>query len=68
MMFDTPNYRQWFDGLAQFIPEDTVSNAVRNITKILKGNPMPVTNDEIDAVKERFNWQTIVQNFWERCR
>jgi hypothetical protein len=68
ILFDTPNYRQWFDGLAKFIPESSVGDTVRNLIKILKGEARPVTDEEIAEVKERFNWESIARGFWERCR
>ena len=68
IMFDTPNYRQWFDGLAHFIPEASVRDTVRNLTKLLQGKERPVTEAEILETKRRFSWPLILQGFWERCR
>jgi len=68
IMFDTPDYRHWFDGLAKFIPETSVGETVRNLTKVLKSEIEPVTKEEIKATKKRFNWETIARGFWERCR
>jgi glycosyltransferase involved in cell wall biosynthesis len=67
IMFDTPNYRQWFDGLAEFIPESSVGDTVRALRSILKGKPRPVTDAEIEETKKRFDWERIVKGFWERC-
>ena len=68
IMFDTPNYRQWFDGLAEFVPETSVRDTVRSLTKLLHGETRPVTSDEIAETKKRFDWETIIKEFWDRCR
>jgi hypothetical protein len=67
IMFDTPNYRQWFDGLAEFIPEGSVEEVVANLRHIFKSEPRSVTDDEIKETKKRFNWKTIIKGFWKRC-
>jgi len=67
IMFDTPNYRQWFDGLAEFIPEASVGETVGNLKRLFKKEPRSVTNEEIEETKRRFNWQTIEKGFWEKC-
>lgn len=68
IMFDTPNFRQWFDGLAEFIPEETVGETVRNLTRLLQDKERPVSESEILETKERFNWEAIAEGFWKRCR
>lgn len=65
VMFDTPNYRQWFDGLAEFIPEASVGETVGNLKHLFKKELRPVTDEEILEVKRRFNWKTIMGGFWE---
>ena len=68
IMFDTPNYRQWFDGLAEFIPEASVGETVRNLVKVLQGPEKPVSYQEIAEIKLKFDWESIARGFWERCR
>jgi hypothetical protein len=67
IMFDTPNYRQWFDGLVEFIPEASVGETVGNLKRLFKKSPKPVTDDEINEVKNRFDWEKIVKGFWKQC-
>jgi len=67
IIFDTPNYRQWFDGLAEFIPEGTPKNITGRLKKIFKADVKPVTDDEIEETKKRFDWKRSVGGFWERC-
>jgi hypothetical protein len=66
-MFDTANYRQWFDGLAEFIPEVAPEIVVARLKKIFQGKVQPVTADEIAEVQKRFDWKTIIEGFWQRC-
>jgi len=65
VVFDTPNYRQWYDGLVEFIPEASVSETVGNLKHLFKRDPRPVTEEEIEEVKKRFNWKIITKGFWE---
>lgn len=67
IMFDTPNYRQWFDGLAEFIPEVGSGEVAGRLKRIFKNGPKPVTDAEIQETKNRFNWEKIINGFWERC-
>ena len=67
IMFDTLNYRQWFDKLALFVPEDGIAETAERVRRILKQVPTMVTADEIAETKRRFNWQTSVSGFWARC-
>ena len=66
IMFDTPNYRQWFDGLAEFIPERSVADTVNRLNKLLKTEPRPVTKEEIEETKRRFNWEVVIARFYDR--
>lgn len=67
IMFDNPNYRRWFDGLVKFIPEKSVGDTVRELRSVFREPPQPVTDEEIEEVKRRFNWNKIITGFWERC-
>jgi hypothetical protein len=67
IVFDTPNYRQWFDGLAIFIPEVGVKETAYNLGRVMAQPPKPMLASEIDEVKRRFDWSVIIGGFWERC-
>ena len=67
IMFDQPHYRQWFDGLAEFIPEEPRPKVVESLKKIFK-RTNPVTEEEIKEARKRFNWERIVTGFYERMR
>lgn len=70
IVFDRPEMRKWFDGLALFIPEEPREHVIDKLTKLflLKDNPtLTVLPDELALAKERFNWQTIIDGFWARA-
>lgn len=66
IMFDTPNYRQWFDGLAEFIPETNPDETVVSLKRLFHRGASAVSPAEIEAVKKRFDWKTVITGFWER--
>jgi hypothetical protein len=67
IMFDTPNYRHWFDGLAKFIPECHPGEMTGRLKRIFKDGVAPVIEQEIEETKTRFDWRRSVTGFWERC-
>lgn len=67
IMFNMPDYKFWFKDLAKFISVNSYDETIKNLIKVLNGNPKPLTNDEIEEVKKRFNWQKITKGFWDRC-
>jgi len=67
IMYDTPNYRQWYDGISEFIPEQKSGMVVKNLKRLLSKEPRPVKDAEIADIKTRFNWKQIISEFWKRC-
>jgi hypothetical protein len=67
IVFDTPDYRRWFDKLAIFIPETSPGRLCKNLEYTLNVDPIPVTDEEIEETKRRFNWKNIIEGFWQRC-
>ncbi len=69
IMLDRPHYRAWFNEFAEFVPEVDAETLIEYITDILisGGERGPVTDAEIDAAHKRFNWKTLVTEFWERA-
>jgi len=65
IVFDRPEMREWYDGHAMFIPECSGEELVNIIGSVLICPPPPVTEDERREVLEKFNWETIVNNFWK---
>lgn len=64
IVFDTPNYRQWFDGLADFIPEGSPKIVTESLQKLFKTSPKPV---DVEEARKRFDWKIITEGFWQRC-
>ena len=69
IVLDRPHYRAWFNDFAEFVPEVNTETLTECIADVLirGGERGPVTDAEIDAARERFNWQTLVSRFWERA-
>lgn len=67
IMFDTPNYRQWFDSLVSFIPETSVDGVSGYVKALIKKDSGAMTDSEIEEVKNRFSWERMMKGFWERC-
>lgn len=69
IVFDRPEMRHWFDKLAIHIPEDSrekVADTLHGIFSMQQIYPVTVSDEEKALVKERFNWQTIIEGFWSR--
>jgi hypothetical protein len=60
--FNTPNFRQWFDGIAEFIPEDR--NTSEHLRKLFEKGARPVSEDEKAYVRAKFDWQMILRLLW----
>lgn len=67
IMFDSPHYKRWYYGLAEFIPENGRPEMIENIKAILNKEYRPVTDYEMDEARTRFNWKNIIAGFWRRC-
>ncbi len=66
IVFDRPHYRRWFSGFAVFIREGNRGQAIDDLERVFKSGADPVTQQELELAKERFNWQTIITNFYKR--
>ena len=64
--FDMECYRTWFGRLTEYIAyESDAATAVPLLKEILKHKPRPVTEQEKQFVKDRFNCRKIIQGFWQ---
>ena len=66
-MFDAPHYKAWFNDMACFIPEGDASSVTESIRTILSGEKFvvpPVSVDESNKAVRRFDWGTLVSEFW----
>jgi hypothetical protein len=67
VVFDRPDNHHWFDGLAVFIPETSRDGIIENLAKVLRKGAKPVTKEEIEEAKKRFDWKPIIEGFWKKC-
>lgn len=64
--YDQPHYRYWFDGLAHFIPEGHPAEVVKRLEEFFAAPVTPTSDKHKKWVKNRFNWQTIIEGFWSK--
>lgn len=64
ILFDRSHYRNWYDGLAVFIPETERGQILVDVENVLRQGVEPVTKKEIEEGKERFNWNDLIKEFW----
>ena len=64
IVYDRPETRRWFDGLAIFIPEVKHEQVVDNLISYFQSD-LPALEKKEDVMK-RFNWKTIIEGFWSR--
>lgn len=66
IVFDRQEMRQWFNDFAIFIPETDRDGVIDNLESIFKQDIPPISDKEKDIIKDRFNWETIIKNFWNK--
>lgn len=64
--FDQPHYRQWFGPWAIFIPEGSREQVIDSLEGVFRSGAEPVTEEERNAAKVLFDWDTIIAGFWNR--
>ena len=64
--FDLPIYKAWFGDLPQYVPHCRDSALVEKLEIILRYGTNPISEIEIQNVKDKFNWQTITDSFWKK--
>jgi hypothetical protein len=65
IMFDAAHYRLWFDEFAEFIPEGNFDDVVEAMHQIFLRGPKGVSREERELAVDRFNWEKIVNEFWQ---
>lgn len=66
IVFDRPHYRKWFGDFAIFIPEGPREEVIDNLEEIFNHGSFWVSYDEKAIIRERFNWETIITNFYKK--
>lgn len=62
--FDTPLFRYWYDGMAEFVPEGTPVELVGHLTALFRAGARPVTETEKNLAIRRFGWKNVAFEFW----
>lgn len=62
--FDLPQYKQWFESLAMFIPQRHSKHVVEALVEIFKKEPKSITKIEKENVAKWFSWKNIVNGYW----
>ena len=65
LLFDEPHYRTWYGDFGVFVPPLPRAELIPHLKRIFQQGAEPVSPAEIDAARERFNWQSIATGFWE---
>lgn len=66
IVFDRPHYRKWFNEFAIFIPEGPREVVLEELTKIFSGFYGEINENDKMLIRDRFNWEPIVTNFWKK--
>lgn len=67
ILYDQPHYRDWYHPWGEFITESDDRGATRRqLEAVFRRGVRPLTEDELRAATARFNWQTLVAEFWRR--
>ncbi len=66
ILYDRPHYKNWYGGLAVFIPETHRDQIVEDLVLVFTKEYEPVTFNEIEEARYRFDWEAIINGFWSR--
>lgn len=63
ILYDRPDFRYWFSGLAEFVSETETQKDLENLFREEK----KVSQKDIEEGMRRFDWERIISGFWEQC-
>lgn len=67
ILFDRTHYYQWHRQWGIFIPEGSRPEVIDSLERIFRQGTIPITEGERQAAAELFNWETIMEGFWDGC-
>lgn len=67
VLFDRPHYRQWFGEWADYIPEASRPDVIKNLVALFQRPYRAVTAEERAGAAARFDWAPIIAGFWKRA-
>lgn len=65
IVYDRPEMRHWFNDFAIFIKEGSREEVIDQLEELFKRTPSPINTDMRYVITQRFNWETIITNFWQ---
>lgn len=66
IMFDTPDYRRWFDGFATFVPECSPDELTDRLKSLFSAPQTPTPRAVLKEARARFSWSAFADGFWRR--
>lgn len=65
IVFERPDMRMWYDGIAEFVPECHGEELTDRIVHVFKNSAMGPVNSTLRRwVVEQFSWDAIAAEFW----
>lgn len=64
VVFDREDMRQWYTGVAEFVPESSGEELTALLTQLLSKPPDPVTAAQRAYALDTFSWARITSQFW----
>jgi hypothetical protein len=68
VLFDTPEYRYWYGGHAEYVAEGTFDEVRDAVLALMRTTPRPVSDGERREFLSRFSWQEIMRTYWARIK
>jgi D-inositol-3-phosphate glycosyltransferase len=65
VVFDRPEMRQWYEQVAEFVPECHGEELIDRLAHLFATNPKAVSLMERDWALRTFDWDAIAAAFWE---
>lgn len=66
LLFDYPDYRQWYGDLAEYLPDVPREKLIEELVKLFQGEYREVTEEEIKTAQHIFDWNKVIEGFWAR--
>lgn len=63
--FDTPLFRYWYDGIAEFVPECKPMELIPKLAELMEKGARPVSEVEKELAIKRFGWKNVAMKFWD---
>jgi hypothetical protein len=64
ILFNAPHYCAWYNNLGLFVQENSREILINDLKDIFLGEERPVTKDEIEEARSRFDWSKLITGFW----